>query len=84
MYQRDSRTLAAPRTTDPSCLTSGENKTSVGILAICLWVMNHEFMNHKRATESRGDLCGGDFVVGACEAQMCLTGFSAEWLFLPL
>lgn len=39
----------SPWTTVPPCLTSGENKTSVDILAlpICLWVINHQFMNHK-------------------------------------
>lgn len=68
-------------TTVPPCSTSGENKTSVDIsaLPICLWVINHQFMNHKCAGESQYDLWEGFFSRGVCERQMSPTGLQSEW-----
>lgn len=72
---------SSPWTTVTPCLTSGENKTSVKILALpkCLWVINHQFMNHKCVGASRDDLWQGVLFVGTCERQMCRIGLQPEW-----
>lgn len=50
-------------TTNPLRLTSGnKRKSSADILALpmCLWVINHQFMNHRCAAESESELCEED------------------------
>lgn len=68
----------SPWTRAPLCLTSGDNKTTVDILAlpICLWVINPQFMNHKCVGGSQDALWeGGVFFAGR---QMHHTGLEPE------
>lgn len=47
---------------------------------MCLWVMNHQFINHKCAGESQDDLRGREvFFFGTRERQMCRAGLQSEW-----